>query len=73
MHALQKLEQRLKDVRQEVRNLVVLGMAPQLLPSELEVVRNLERSARAEVKLLLKAIDYERSRQGDTTRSPEAK
>ena len=58
MHDLQKLHQELKDTRQEVRNLTVMAMAPHLLPREVEIVRQLERSARAEVKLRLKHLEW---------------
>ncbi len=63
MRDLQKLRQELKDARQEVRNLVVIGMRPHLLPAEAELVRNLERSARAEVKLRRKYLDWVLSQQ----------
>jgi hypothetical protein len=36
--------------------LVVMGLDPELLPAEAELVCNLERSARAEVKLRLKHL-----------------
>lgn len=58
MRDLPKLEQDLKDTRQEVRNLCVLSMRPNLLPAEISLLKNLERSARAEVRLLLKAIQH---------------
>lgn len=64
---LQKLQQDLKDTRQEVRNLTVMAMHPDLLPKEVELVRNLERSARAEVKLRQKHLAWalkEKSRTG---------
>jgi hypothetical protein len=51
MTDLKQAEQELKNVRQEVRNLTVMGMRPNLLPAEVELVKNLERSARAEAKL----------------------
>lgn len=53
---LQQAEQDLKDTRQEVRNLTIMALRPNLLPSEIELVRCLERSARAEVKLRLKHL-----------------
>jgi hypothetical protein len=53
-----QLEEQLSDLRQEVRNLVVLGMRPDLLPDEAAFIRNLERSARAEAKLLSKALQH---------------
>jgi hypothetical protein len=50
----------LADARQEVRNLVVMGMRPDVSEEEREVIRNLERSARAKVKLSFKALAYHR-------------
>jgi hypothetical protein len=55
-----RLEEQLKDLREEVRSLVVLGMRPDLLPDEVAFIRSLERSARAEAKLLLKALQHVR-------------
>ena len=54
----QKYEQELKDARQEVRNLCVMSMRPNLPPSKVELLKNLERSARAEVKLRLKHLRW---------------
>jgi hypothetical protein len=48
---LQTLRQKLADTRQEVRNLIVMGMRSNLTPEKAELIRNLERSARAEAKL----------------------
>ena len=53
-----KLAQDLKDTRQEVRNLCVLSMRPNLLPAEVYLLKNLERSARAEVKIRLKRLRW---------------
>ena len=58
MRDLQTLRQKLKDARQEVRNLTVMAMRPDLTPEKAELVRNLERSARAVAKLRLKALRY---------------
>ena len=58
MRDLQTLRQELKDARQEVRNLIVMAMRPDISPAKAELIRNLERSARAEVKLRLKALRY---------------
>jgi hypothetical protein len=62
MPDLPTLQQELKDARQEVRNLQVLGMDPSLPAHKAELVRNLERSARAEVKLRLKALAHEKTK-----------
>lgn len=53
-----QLEEELSELRQEVRSLVVLGMRPDLLPDESAFVRRLERSARADVNVLLKALQH---------------
>jgi hypothetical protein len=55
---LPTLEKKLKAARQEVRNLQVLSMDPSLPPHKAELVRNRERSARAEVKLRVKALEH---------------
>jgi hypothetical protein len=62
MRDLPTLERELRDARQEVRNLQVLAMRPGLSAEKLELLRNLERSARAEVKLRLKAVAYAKSK-----------
>lgn len=58
MTDLQEAEQDLRDARQEVRNLTVMALAPDLLPSERELVKNLEQLARIEVKLRLKHLRW---------------
>ena len=58
MPTLPELQTKLADARREVGNLVVIGMRPDLTAGQLEIVRNLERSARAEVTLRKKALDY---------------
>jgi len=50
--------QKLVDTRQEVRNLIVMGMRPNLTPEKAELIRNLERSARAEAKLRHRHLEY---------------
>ena len=63
MPDLPALERKLKDARQEVRNLQVMQMHPGQPPDKLVLLKELERSARAEVKLRLKAIEHEKNRQ----------
>jgi hypothetical protein len=53
-------EKDLASTRQEVRNLTVMALRPDLSPEKRELIRNLERSARAEVKLWVKALVYQR-------------
>jgi hypothetical protein len=55
---LQTLERKLKDTRQEVRNLQVMQMRPGQSAEKLALLADLERSARAEVKLRLKALAH---------------
>ena len=58
---LQEQERKLKGVRQEVRNLQVMQMKPDQPPEKLKLLAELERSARAEVKLRVKALAYAKS------------
>ncbi len=58
MPDLATLERELNYARQEVRNLQVLAMTPDNSASDLETLRNLERAARAEVKLRWRAIEH---------------
>lgn len=51
------------DTRREVRNLIVIGLRPDVSEDHRELIRNLERSARVQVKLLLKALAYHREQQ----------
>jgi hypothetical protein len=53
----------LADTRREVRNLTVMGMRPDVSADEREVIHNLERSARAQVKMGIKALRYCREQQ----------
>jgi hypothetical protein len=63
MPSIEELRQKLADARQEVRNLSVMAMKPDLSPQKKEVIHHLERSARAGVTLRHKALDYELSRE----------
>jgi hypothetical protein len=56
------LERKLKDARQEVRDLQVMQMRPGQSANKLKFLAELERSARAEVKLRLKTLQYARNR-----------
>jgi hypothetical protein len=58
MPDIETLEHELRAVRQEVRNLQVLAMRPNQSAEKLELLRNLEQSARAEVKLRLKVLNH---------------
>lgn len=59
---VEEAERKLRGVRQEVRNLQVIAMRPDVPPEKLEFLRDLERSARAEVKLRIKALNYAKSK-----------
>ena len=61
MPDLEKLEQELEDIRREVRNLTVMGMDPNQSPDQLELIRNLEISARAEMRLRTMALEHAKS------------
>jgi hypothetical protein len=61
---LATLERKLKGVQQEVRNLRVMQMRPDQSAAKLAHLADLERSARAEVKLRLKGIAYTKSQGG---------
>jgi hypothetical protein len=56
-----RFERELKGVRQEVRNLQVTK-CPGQSAKKLKLLADLERSARAEVKLRLKAIAYAKTK-----------
>ena len=55
---LKVLQTKLADARQEVRNLTGMQMKPNQSAEKLALLHNLERSARAEVKLRIKALEY---------------
>ena len=59
MPAIKELERKIECCRREVRNLVVMGMNPSQTPDQLELIRNLERSARAELRLRVTALQCE--------------
>ena len=59
--SLETHERELKNTRQEVRNLQVLQMRPGQSAEKLAHLADLEGSARAEVKLRIKALAYARS------------
>jgi hypothetical protein len=64
------LQRTLADTRREVRNLTVMGMRPDLSVEKRELIRNAERSARAEVKLRIKALQYFRSHAAVASKGP---
>ena len=60
---LPELEQKLADVRQEVRHLILLQLQEQN-PRKREFLFDLERSARAEVKMRTDVVERVRQEQG---------
>ena len=64
------LQRKLADTRREVRNLTVMGMRPDLSADKRELIRNAERSARAEMKLRIKALQYFRSHAAAASNGP---
>jgi hypothetical protein len=58
------LQRALAGARQELHNLQVMLLRPGQSPERLAMLRKLELSCRAEVKLRLRAIEYRRSLDG---------
>jgi hypothetical protein len=58
---IEDLERGLKGARQEVRNLQVIQMRPGHSAKRLKLLAALERSARAEVRLRIKALEHAKS------------
>lgn len=63
MVSLSEAEKKLAEAKSDVRHLTVMSLRPNLSPEKRELLRNLERSARAEVKLRLRALEHERQNQ----------
>ena len=59
---LAELQTKLESVRREVRNLTIMGMDPNQTTEQAALVKELERSARAEQRLRKMALDYAKSR-----------
>jgi hypothetical protein len=58
MPTLAELQAKLDSVRREVRNLTVMGMDPSQPPDQAALIKQLERSARAEMRLRTMALEY---------------
>ena len=58
---LAELQTKLDSVRREVRNLTVMGMDPNQTTDQAALIKELERSARAEQRLRKMALDYAKS------------
>jgi hypothetical protein len=63
MPDLKTQQREMQNCRQEIRNLTIMGMKPGLTPEKKAFLHDLERSARAELKLRHKAIEYHLSQQ----------
>jgi hypothetical protein len=59
---LAELQTKLDSVRREVRNLTVMGMDPNQTTEQAALIKELERTARAEQRLRKMALDYAKSR-----------
>jgi len=59
---LAELQIKLDSVRREVRNLTVMGMDPNQTTEQGALIKELERSARAERRLRKMALEYAKSR-----------
>jgi hypothetical protein len=55
---LAELQADLDSVRREVRNLTVMVMDPKQTPEQAALIKDLERSARAEMRLRTRALEY---------------
>ena len=55
---LAELQTKLDSVRREVRNLTVMGMDPKHPPDQAELIKELEQSARAEMRLRSMALEH---------------
>jgi hypothetical protein len=70
MPDLKTHEKELANTRREVRNLQVLQMRPGQTAQQLKHLADLEGSARAEVKLRLKALAYAKSQSDKLSPKP---
>jgi hypothetical protein len=55
---IDELERNIECVRREIRNLVVMGLDPNQRPDQAALIKNLERSARVELRLRVAALRY---------------
>src|SRR5262245_58732945 len=58
MQTLAKLQTKLDGVRREGRNLTVMGLDPNQPPDQAALIKELERSARAEMRLRAMALEH---------------
>jgi hypothetical protein len=62
---LETLKQAVADTSREARNLCVMAMNPKHPPETAELLRLLERSARAQLKLAQQALRYALQQRGE--------
>src|SRR5262245_25206 len=55
---LAELQAKLDGVRREIRNLTVMGIDPSQTPGQAALIKELERSARAEMRLRTMALEH---------------
>jgi hypothetical protein len=67
MPTLAELQSKLDSVRREVRNLTVMGLDPNQTPELAALIKELERSARAEMRLRTRALAHAKGRQRPTS------
>ena len=63
MPTLSDLQTKLDGVRREVRNLTVMGLDPNQTPEQAALIEELERSARAEMRLRTRALAHAKGHQ----------
>ena len=59
---LAELQTKLDGVRREVRNLTVMGMDPKQPPDQVALIKDLEQSARAEMRLRSMALAHAKNK-----------
>ena len=59
---LAELQTKLDSVRREVRNLTIMGLDPNQTTEQAALIRQLERSARAETRLRFMALEHSKSK-----------
>ena len=67
MPTIAELQAKLDSVRQEVRNLTVMSMQPHQPPDQLALIKKLEQSARAELRLRVMALEHAKAHRNNLT------
>jgi hypothetical protein len=63
---IERLRQKLGDWKQEVVNLTVMGLEPNLSPKNRKIIRDMEQTARKQAKLTRLALEHMQEQQGAT-------